>query len=245
MDIVVSINIYKSKKTLEYQLNTIKEHLNTTYVVIVNCNQYMYDLLSDTTLDNNIYLNPEIIQKSRYHGSLTRGIVSNMKYALDNFDFKYFVVMSGRTIFYRSITIDKFHSYFEKNKWSSLEEKESNIHGEFPFTDWKWPSFKNTKLAKYYMNNNYKLYSQAHEGVCFSYNVTKNIVLFLQNNLEIAEDLYNYNDCVEEFSLNKISSNECNINNLEHGFVYLGNGSGEGYNGNDHDRYMCKIPFLD
>ena len=245
MDVVVSINIYKSVNTLEYQLKTIKNHLNVNYVVILNCNQYMYDILSKTTLDNNIFLNPEILEKKRFHGSLTQGIVSNMKYALDNFDFKYFLVMSGRTIFYRSITIDKFDGYFEKNKWSSTQEMETNRLGSVPFVHWKWPSFNGSKLAKYYMDKNYKLETDKHEGVCFSRNVTKNILRFLENNLEIAEDLYDYNDCVEEFSLHAISYNEYDIENLEYGFVYIGNGSAEACDYNDQNKYTRKIYFLD
>lgn len=242
MSVVVSINIYKSIKTLEHQLSTIEKHVNTNYVVILNCNKYMYDLLSPTTLAHNVYLNPEILEKKRYHGSLTQGIVSNMKYALDNFEFKYFVVMSGRTIFYRSITIEKFDAYFEKNKWSSKEELEAAISGPFRFYDWKWPSFKQSKLAKYYMDKNYKLIGQVHEGVCFSYNVINNIVRFLENNIEIATDIYNFNDCVEEFSLHTIASNEYDT---EAGFVYIGNGSVDDCDYNNEDRYTRKIRFFD
>ena len=247
MDVVVSINIYKSVKTLQYQLKTIKEHLNVKYVVIINCNKYMRDILvlSKMKLEKNIYLNPEILEKKRYHGSLTQGIVSNMNYAMKNFDFKYFLVMSGRTIFYRPINIEKFDGYFKNNKWSSFEEMEADRRGPFPFMDWKWPSFKQTKLAKYYMDNNYKLATQVHEGVCFSCNVTKNIIRFLENNLEITKDLYDFNDCVEEFSLNTISTNECDIENLEYGYIYIGNGSVDDCDYSNENLYTRKIRFLD
>jgi hypothetical protein len=246
MDVIVSINVFRSISTLEHQIKNIKQHLNAKYAVILNCNQYMYDeILSKMTLDDNIYLNPHILEKKRFHGSLTQGIVSNMNYAVKNFDFKYFVVISGRTIFYRPITVQKFDGYFEKKKWSSLEEMEEHVRGPFPNSDWKWESFKNTKLAKYYMDRNYKLFTEVHEGVCFSYNVTINILQFLENNIEITKDLFDYNDCVEEFSLNTISTNECNIENLEYGFVYIGNGSSEECNYNDLDRYTRKMQFFD
>jgi hypothetical protein len=121
---------------------------------------------------------------------------------------------------------------------------QADRRGPFPFMDWKWSSFKGTKLAKYYMDNNYKLAANVHEGVCFSYNVTKNILRFLENNIEITKDLYDYNDCVEEFSLNTISFNECDIENLEYGYIYIGNGSAEECDYSNEDRYTRKIWFL-
>lgn len=245
MTIVVTINIYKSIKTLKYQLENIKKHLDVSYVVILNCNKYMYDVLLQTELEDNIYINPEIIEKERYTGTLTKGIVSNMTYALKNFSFKYFLVLSGRTIFYRNITEEQFDNYFRTKKWSSIEEMETHRCGDFPFIDWKWISLKKTKLAKYYMQQNYKLICDLHEGVCFSYNVTKNILHFLENNLEITSDLYSFGDCVEEFALHTIASNEYDKNNLEYGFVYIGNGSSETCDYDNIDKYTRKIPFLD
>ena len=246
MVIVISINIYKSIKTLEHQLKTIEKNVKAPYVVILNCNNYMYDTLSkNQILDKNIYLNPEIIEKKRYHGSLTQGIVSNMKYALDNFEFKYFLVISGRTIFYRPITIEILDVYFKTKKWSSLEEMKKVRSGQFTTNEWKWESLKQTKLAKYYIDNNYTLICEAHEGICFSYNVTKNIVEFLKNNLEITNDLYEFNDCVEEFSIQTIGSTECDVDNLEYGHVYIGNGSGNKFDSTNIDIYTRKIEFFD
>ena len=246
MVIVISINIYKSIKTLEHQLKTIETNVKAPYIVILNCNNYMYDILSKNPIpDKNIYLNPEIIEKKRSHGSLTHGIVSNMKYALDNFEFKYFIVISGRTIFYRPVTIDILDVYFMSKKWSSLEEMKSVRCGPFTTNDWNWRSLKRTKLAKYYMDNNFTLICEAHEGLCFSYNVTKNIVTFLKNNLEIENDLYEFNDSVEEFSIQTIGYNECDVENLEYGHLYIGNGVYNNFDSTNVDKYTRKIDFFD
>ena len=217
---------------------------DTTYIVILNCNKYMFDILQDRKLEDNIHINPEIIQKNRDHGSLTYGFVSNMKYALQHFKFSYFLILSGRTIFYRDVDIEKFRNYFSKKIWSSVEDMESNRQGLLDYTDWHWPSFKNTKLAKYYIDKNYKLSSSAHEGVCFSYNVTTNIINFLENNPEIADDIYNFNHCVEEFAIQTISQNEYDMNNMEYGFVYIGNGVYNCCDQNNLDLYTRKIDFL-
>jgi hypothetical protein len=80
--------------------------------------------------------------------------------------------------------------------------------------------------------------------VCFSYNVAKNIIIFVENNPEIADDLYNFNHCVEEFSIHTISENEYDINNMEHGFVYIGNGPNNDWDQNNLDLYTRKIDFL-
>ena len=123
-------------------------------------------MLQDKKLeDNNIHINPEIIEKHKNHGSLTRGIVSNMKYSLQHFKFSYFFILSGRTIFYRDVDIDKFRNYFSKNIWSSVKEIETNRQGLLEYKNWHWPIFIKTKLAKYYFDRNYKLGSSAHEGL--------------------------------------------------------------------------------
>ena len=242
---VISVNIYKSVETLECQLESIKKHVQKNYIVILNCNKYMFDMLQDKKLEDNIHINPEIIEKHTFHGSLTRGIVSNMKYALQHFKFSYFLILSGRTIFYRDVDIEKFRNYFSKKIWSSVEDMESNRIGPLDYAYWHWPSLMNTKLAKYYIDKNYKLSScGAHEGLCVSYNVTKNIVNFLENNPEIADDLYNFNNCVEEFSIHTISDNEYDIDNMEYGFVYIGNGTSTECDQNNLDLYTKKISFL-
>jgi hypothetical protein len=243
--IVISVNIYKSFETLEHQLENIKKHVQKNYIVILNCNNYMFDILQDKKLEDNIHINPEIIEKSRFHGSLTRGIVSNMKYALENFKFSYFIILSGRTIFYRDLDIEKFKNYFSKKIWSSVEDMDINRQGFLDYREWHWSSLIHTKLAQYYIYRNYKLAScGAHEGVCFSYNVAKNIIIFVENNPEIADDLYNFNHCVEEFSIHTISENEYDINNMEHGFVYIGNGPNNDWDQNNLDLYTRKIDFL-
>jgi hypothetical protein len=206
----------------------------------------MFDILQDRKLEDNIHINPEIIEKNRFHGSLTHGIISNMKYALQHFEFSYFFILSGRTIFYRDVDINKFRNYFSKNRWSSVEDMESNRQGflECNYVDWHWPCLKSTELAKYYISRNYKLVYSPHEGLCFSYNVVKNILNFLENNSEIAYDLYNFNYCVEEFSIQTISENEYDINNMEYGFVYIGNGHDNECDENNLDLYTRKIDFL-
>jgi hypothetical protein len=244
--ITVSINVYKSIKTLQKQLETIKTHLQMPYVVILNCNKFMYDELKKTPLDENIHINPEIIEKKRYHGTLTKGIVSNMKYAFEHFTFTYFIILSGRTLFYRDIALQQFDEYFSKNKWSSVKEMELERKGTIALNGWHWPVFKKTKLAQYYIERSYKLQSSPHEGLCFSKTVCKMLLEFLDKHIDIANDLFSQNDaCVEEFSLQTIASNEYDKETMEYGFIYIGNGCDEECDYTEIHKYTRKIRFMD
>lgn len=118
-----------------------------------------------------------------------------------------------------SNNLDKF-----SKKWNNLEERENTVKELFQCEGWKWPSLKETFLAKYYLSLGYKLYCSAHEGLGFSYNVTKNILNFLNNNSIIKNNLFNFYDAVEEFSLQTISIIEINELNLEYGFFNIGHG---------------------
>ena len=104
IDIVISINVFQKPFFLLKQLQNIYDNVLSSYCVVLNCNEFMFHELNKLELPNNVFINPEIINKARFHGSLTHGIVSNMNYAIHHFDFKYFLILSGRTIFYKKMT---------------------------------------------------------------------------------------------------------------------------------------------
>ena len=242
IDIVISINLYKSLATLKLQLDTIKKHVLSSYVIILNCNNYMFNLLQNNNiLSNNIYINPEIINKNVYEGTILHGIVSNMIYAINNFNFKYFIILSGRTIFYRNITITNLDFFYKK--WKNEEEMIQTQKIEFLNMNWWWPIFRKTNLAQYYLNKGYRLHNSEHEGLCFSYNIIKNILNFLVPQLNIMINAFNFKGCIEEFVLQTISYNEFDNSNLEYGFISIGNGIHNEYDINDPNKYTCKINY--
>lgn len=159
------------------QIKNISNYVLCSHSIILNCNDYMFNELNKINLPNNVYINPEIINKKNFHGTITKGIVSNMYYANQIFIYKYFVVLSGRTIFYTNITLQ--HLDILTKKWENLEQREIKIKGQFNNNDWQWPKFRNTLLAKHYLQNNCLLYGSEHEGLCFSNNVVNNILFFL------------------------------------------------------------------
>ena len=106
-DIVFSINVHNNKDFLIKQIKNISDFVSLNYIVIINANNYMYNEILNCPFiksNNNIVLNNDYLDKKRFHGSLTKGIYLNMKYAMKNYNFKYFVILSSRNLFYNRIT---------------------------------------------------------------------------------------------------------------------------------------------
>jgi hypothetical protein len=203
MDFIIAINVHENVPFLMKQLKNIQDHVSN-YMVILNCNQYMFDIVS--TLDlQNVVINPTIIEKSIFHGSLTHGIYCNLLYA-QKYEYAYFIVLSSRNMFYQMLTKEVMDNYHKINHFCDDCEKD----------DWRWPSFKQTLLSKHYECKN--LHGSAHEGLAFNNETCKKMIQFLENNPCIKENLFQYHDCVEEFALQSISVHEGT------GFYNIGNG---------------------
>ena len=239
--VILSINVYKSLSTLMKQIQTIQQYVLCDHIILLNCNACMYYILKYITLPENVVLNPEIIEKKRFDGSVTRGFVSNMEYALQKYQFRYFIVLSSRTIFYNQLDLENLDRL--QPKWDNMEEREKICKGPFPSMSWHWPTLKQTALAKHYLERGFKLHKSAHEGLCFSYCVSQNILAFFNKHPNIRDNTFNYNFFLEEFALQTIASNEVG-SNLEYGFLDLGHGVYDNYDPRAENKYTRKIPFL-
>jgi len=210
-DIIISINVHHKPIFLFDQLNNIKAFVKLNYVVILNCNKYMYhELKNNYTLDSNIIVNDTCIDKKRFHGTLMQGIVSNMMLALNNYNFKYFISMSLRCRFYKELNENS--DIISNTEFFDLKDKIYNKQ------IWHWPIFSRSKLYQDIMNQNKYLCKSPHEGLCFNEKCCIFLVSFLKENLIIATDILNFNWCVEEFALQTICANY-------NEFYYLGNGT--------------------
>ena len=245
VDIVISINVYHNVDFLKKQLLNIEKHVLSQFCVVLNCNESMYNELKNITLPNYVYINPHVINKKRFHGSLFHGIVSNMNYSVNNFEFKYFLILSARTFFYKTLITNNLNTQLKV--WNNIDEMKNNRIKIFNKDKWSYwpttPAMLETKLIKYYLNLGYTPNKDAHEGMCFSNNVVSNILNFLSQNTEIRDELYNYEACVEEFALQTISYNEINLSNLEYGYINIGNGETNNYDKNAVNLYTKKIDY--
>ena len=239
VDLVVSINVFQMPDFLDKQLASLTSYVLSPYIVILNCNDYMFQALKDRALPSNVYINPEIIHKDRFHGSLTKGIVSNMIYVNDLIKYKYCIILSARIFVYRPITVTYLDTF--QKKWTTVNQMLETQKGAFPDMNWHWPKFRKTLLAKHYLNNGFRLYCEAHEGLVFSYNVAQNILIFLNTNPIIRDDIFTFNFCIEEFALQTIAHNEVDPTNLEYGFMYIGNGVGEVCDINNPNKFTQKF----
>ena len=219
---IISINIHCNFPFLLYQLQNLKTHLSFKYAVILNCNKHMFDqcLSSEKKhlLDDNVFVNPEHIEKRRFHGSLTQGIYSNIKFAKEHFiEFDAFLILSSRTVFGRPMNVDDLNQTVlrdRKYKYSSSRSPEG----------WHWWAFLRTKLAAKISNQDMGSFCGAfHEGLMFTNTGCARIVEYLEQpeNQDIKEDLFSTRHSVEEFALQTI------IHNCGESYYYIGNGCGE------------------
>lgn len=203
-DIIISINVHEKPDYLYTQLKNIEEHIDTTYLVILNCNAYMFDILKNKKL-KNIKLNPNFTEKKRYHGSLINGVYSNMVYALNMYKFQYFITLSSRNFFCNRIesvsVFDNYKMKISKAWWNNHRFK-----------------YMQTKLYKHLLEKMEKIIiaTSPHEGMTFNYNTCIAIKKIFENNSTIADDLFNYNACVEEFALQTL------VANLGHVLYFIG-----------------------
>jgi hypothetical protein len=227
MAVLISINVYKLPDFIENQIRNISEYVTCSHTIILNCNDSLYAELKQRQLPDNVVLNPDIINKTWMTGSVIQGIVSNMNYAVNRIPFKFFIVLSGRTIFYKKMGLTDL--------LNCIPIKSSK--GEFPDMNWWWPIFRKTMLMNHYLNLGYTLRAAEHEGICFSFETVQQMTRFLNEHSSIALDLYSFKHCVEEFALPSLACNE------GFGFFTIGHGVTEDCNYNLLNKFTRKIAF--
>lgn len=203
IDIIFSINVHENMNFLIKQIKNINNYVELNYIIIINSSKYMFNEIFNCEFiksKNNIILNKHYLDKKRFHGSLTKGIYLNMKYAIDNYEFKYFIILSSRNLFYNKLNNKNYNSLKKINK--------GQIHEQINIRDWHhWSSLLQTELSKYIIKNKLLFSKNHHEGLTFDYKSSKEIISFLNNNNDITTNLFNFNNCVEEFALQTICIN--------------------------------------
>lgn len=233
-DIIFSINVHEKKNFLIKQLKNISEYVKLNYIIIINPNDYMYNELLNCEFiksQKNIIINPDYLNKKYAHGSLTKGIYLNMYYASINYNFKYFIILSSRNLFYNQL------NNLENINISCSRPLNTSIKYEnLKKNSWHWPSFTKTELGNYVIKNNLLFSGSAHEGLTFNYDSCIKIINFLDNNNNIKENLFNWDKCVEEFALQTICVN------FSGEYYYIGNGVQTSHNINNlpKDKYIYK-----
>lgn len=217
VDAILSINVHENVPFLIKQLINIQTYMRCTYLVILNCNDYMKTELSQVRLPSNVHIHPRALNKQRFTGTLTQGIYLNMIHSIRIASFKYFIILSSRNLFYQALTI---HVLNQRQKTATTIEdlKQSTSPN---YHEWHWPTFLTTELAKHYRSSDLHLHGSCHEGLVFHYDVCQNIIRFLERHPSIRDDLFEFPLCVEEFALQTISMYEMNKQNRHYGFTTI------------------------
>ena len=213
---IFSINVHEKPDFLKKQINNIKYFVEGKYLIIINANDYMYQILNnDIFFKNNkkVIINPNYFNKKRYTGTLFKGIYLNMKYAINNLNinFKYFIVLSSRNLFYNKLNIYKLKT-IPKNKVQKRSEINSN---SWPH----WNKIFKLKFSKYIIEKNMNISKSAHEGLVINVKSCIYIINFLEKDIDksILNELYNCNACIEEYVLQTIISNFSYYYNIGNG----------------------------
>jgi hypothetical protein len=216
-DLIISINVHEKIDFLLKQLEHISKEVHCNYAILLNCNDYMYELCTKNKLPKNVFVCPTILNKKRFHGSLTEGIYNNMIYALENVSFRFFLVCSSRNLFENHLRL--YDLIYIVNYDKPLKHVPDGKPWEQIKDTWWWPSIEDTKLKEYILHRNNLFYSSPHEGLLLEHKDCILLRQFIMKHSELKEEIFNFDICMEELAIQTILKDQGG------NFYYIGNGT--------------------
>ncbi len=206
VDVVIAVNVHEDLQFVHRQIRNLQTHLQCSHVIIYHPNRRMGVSLSQCPFiasQPQVLIHPNRLEKRRFHGSLTQGIVENLQLALSRYKFSRFLVLSSRNLFYKPL---KFPS--------SVPDifLDVDIHRSLPANRGllsrmsEHPKLRGTLLGT--RHSNWKAVSLAHEGFMFDYAGAIGLDSFLSANIDVSNDLFQYEWCLEESALQTILYNQ-------------------------------------
>ena len=128
-ELVISINVFEKLDYLKEQIKNIIFFTRGIKVLIIfSCNDFMFYTLKNIKFDGiDILINPEIINKKRWHGSLLQGIFSNLNFILLNeIKFNYFLILQTKNFFIKKLIFENIENYFINTSKIINDYKNSN-----------------------------------------------------------------------------------------------------------------------
>ena len=236
-DVVFSINVHENFNFLLRQLDNIQENVRCSYAVILNCNEHMYTQCIQHTFPNNIHVHPVILNKCRFHGSLTHGIYSNMCYALEHIQFEYFIVTSSRNLFENNLRIEDLNRIVElETKGLEFIKYTQEVHRNKTIEEvhsvWWFAYISRTPVFKEYMIKHYNsFYSCPHEGLVFRKKDCVLIQQFLESHPDIKTDLFMEDSLTKEAYPAEELALQTIVKSQNGSYYYIGNGCDNERNG--------------
>jgi len=228
---VVSINVYDDVDYLYTQLENIRDYLKLDYLVLLNCNNLMYDLLKSKNIPN-VYVNPNPIDKKRFCGTLFKGIYENIIFSLKNFEFEYFLVMSSKTFFFKVLGSGNIDSSLKNNRskfsYPTDYQPDSRKHTIWPRKQ-IWKPFSRSGFYKFIKTNNMKIQKCMHEGLVLRNTECEDLKNFFDKNQNLLDSIYKTKTAMEEIVIPTLC---VNWYGFTHGF-----GMWPGYENSEFSKY--------
>ena len=201
--VIATINTHEKPDIMRMQLENIAMKVKATEVrVLLNCNDYMLTTLSSIELPPYAAVNPTPINKKRFHGSITQGIVANLRLAAEQ-EFDHFLILSASSKLALPLSIRNIRAGYGMCKKhvqnSCLGQLCRLSHCGYIRTwphakkngPWLFGAFATTALGKHVLAQKGKLIGSRHEGLVIDRATGLKILKFLDEHPDIADDLYN------------------------------------------------------
>lgn len=164
--VLVAINVHERPDLCERQMQNINRHFRKSNLrpqVLLSCNEGMMRNLSRAKkTPSNVYLNPVVIEKSRFTGSILHGIISNLRYGASLTPFRYALVLSSRSRIFKDLVEGDFVASLQacetfvrdscrgKQNHCWMPRCEFMMEGKGDRTSHMfWGAYQSTKLARH------------------------------------------------------------------------------------------------
>ena len=152
-------------------------------------------------------LNPEVIEKQRFHPSLLKGILSNMRWLERTVAPQYHVVLSSRTRIFAPLHAHTLEAAMNQNPQRDM--------GMDHMPHDQWPTLNTTRFADVILRRGGKFVVGGHEGLVFDRYTVRAMLAFLDAHLPTEPELLSCDVltsdgkpgfcCLEEFVLHTLA----------------------------------------